>query len=107
MDNYSVEDFLQRAKNKSLGQLIVDSHQEYRVLQQLYITPKHSLYKYKDRIEHYSKFVGEFCFFICQLQKPAGMSDLQFRQTRPVLEALVERKELLPTVLAIYAHSPP
>jgi hypothetical protein len=102
LDSYSIEDFLENAKGKSWGTLVKESHQEFRNLQKLRITPTHPLFRSKSSIEYYKDFLGEFCFLISQLHKPAGMPDDQFRRTRQVLESLVERNELPPKVLEIY-----
>jgi len=103
LDSYSIEDFLESAKGKSWRALVQESHQEFRNLQKLRITPKHHLFRFKSRIEYYTDFLGEFCFLISQLHKPAGMSDDLFWRTRPILESLVERKELPSKVLEIYS----
>ena len=103
LQDYSIEDFLKNAKGKSWGTLVKESHLEFRNLQNLRITPKHPLFRSKSRIEYYRDFLGEFCFLIGQLHKPAGMPDDLFRRTRPVLESLVERNELPPKVLEIYS----
>jgi hypothetical protein len=102
LQDYSIEEFLERAKRKPRHELVWESHSEFRSLQNLRITPKHPLFRHKFRIEYYKDFLGEFCFLIGQLQRPAGMSEELFRRTRPVLESLVERNELPPKVLEIY-----
>jgi hypothetical protein len=101
-EEYSVDAFLKRAEGMSWADLVAESHRLFRSLQNLRLTPRHHLYPYKSRIDYYIEFLGEFCFLISQLHRPAGMSEEQFKLTRPVLESLVEKNQLEQTVLNIY-----
>jgi hypothetical protein len=101
-DEYDVNTFLKRAESMSWLDLVTESHREFRNLQNLRITPKHPLYALKSKIDYYTSFLGEFCFMISQLRRPAGMTDEQFQQTRSVLESLVEKKQLKANLLEMY-----
>jgi hypothetical protein len=101
-DEYNVDAFLKRVEKMSWLDLVTESHREFRNLQNFRITPWHPLYAQKSKIDYYTNFLGEFCFLIGQLSRPAGMSEEQFQQTRPVLESLVENNHLKANVLDKY-----
>jgi hypothetical protein len=53
---------------------------------------------------HYGHELGEFLFFLNSGMKPAGVSEQTFASYRPVIEVLVERKQLLPSVLKFFTN---
>lgn len=100
-DEYSVRAFIEKAKQMGRGELIIFSHNEFRALQNLRLTPSNPLWGQKSRVEHYIHFVGEFCFLISQLARPAGMTDEEFQSTKEVIEPLVTRNEIKRDVLSL------
>jgi hypothetical protein len=99
---FEIEEFIEKAIKKDFANLFIDCEKELNWLKNLRVTKNSPLKGMEWKIVGYRDFIHEFTFLLHNSIKPAGMKNADFVLTKPIMEALVQKGQVKPEVLAIY-----
>ncbi|PSL26452.1 hypothetical protein [Chitinophaga ginsengisoli] len=100
---FEIANFIAEAIKKDFTNLFIHCENELKWLDGIKFNTASQYRDWEWRIKEYREFIHEFTYILHTGNKPSGMKESDFKRTKPIIEALVEKGQLKSTILNIYS----
>ncbi len=107
MGEYNFGDWLQSQIGKDFTELLKNGEEDAAEAEVGSVGVKGAVQKRESGSLEFAQRVKQFLFFLRYGEKPDSVSDIDWQSYRPIIEALVKKRQMNDEVMDLFAQKPP